>query len=451
MDNSKENKNISAREVAEEERKKKEQKEREKKLEQERIRNQAEAIACSYVRIAGTYYKKCQNPEGEDVLERVRASDIMMDFSRKLGEAILAATTKCINRVLFPEHINYKEYIYTPSGDTYYNDYRPLKYKPEEGDWPHIEELIQHIFEEQYELGLDYLQLMYMNPLQRLPILVLVSKENQTGKSTFCNFVAAMFGDNSIAITKDTLDNRFNSSWVRKIFAFCEETLISSPDLINKLKNYSTAEKVPSEAKGKDMQPSRIYIKLVLCSNDEIHPTIIDENDERHWVRKVHVINSPNTNKNFLEDCKNEIPAFMHFLQSRTLSTPGDDRLWFSHEETCTDAWKRIVAGSRTTLERGIIDLLLEIMDTKELDELSYSATELHNVVKNSPTISDKDKRNLDRLAIRDMLQGWGLYASKGTIRYEYFSMSFEGKVIPGGSHTGKAYTITRQLLESMV
>lgn len=451
MDNSKENKNISARSVAEEERKKKEQKEREKKLEQERIRNQAEAIACSYVRIAGTYYKKCQNPEGEDVLERVRASDIMMDFSRKLGEAILAATTKCINRVLLPEHINYKEFIYTSSGDTYYNDYRPLKYRPQEGDWSHIKELIQHIFEEQYELGLDYLQLMYMNPLQRLPILVLVSKENQTGKSTFCNFVAAMFGDNSIAITKDTLDNRFNSSWVRKIFAFCEETLISSPDLINKLKNYSTAEKVPSEAKGKDMQPSRIYIKLVLCSNDEIHPTIIDENDERHWVRKVHVINSSKTNKNFLEDCKNEIPAFMHFLQSRTLSTPGDDRLWFSHEETCTDAWKRIVAGSRTTLERGIIDLLLEIMDAKELNELSYSATELHNVVKNSPTISDKDKRNLDRLAIRDMLQGWGLCASKGTIRYEYFSMSFEGKVIPGGSHTGKAYTITRQLLESMV
>lgn len=451
MEDSKEIKNISARSIAEEERKKKEQKEREKKLEQERLHDQAKAIACSYVRIAGIYYKKCQNPEDENVLECVRASDILMDFGRKLGQAILSATTKCINRVLLPEHINYEEYIHTHSGDTYYNDYRPLKYRPQEGDWPHIEKLILHIFEEQYELGLDYLQLMYLNPRQRLPILVLVSKENQTGKSTFCNFVAAMFGENSIAITKDTLDSRFNSTWVKKIFAFCEETLISSPEQINKLKNYSTAEKVPSEKKGYDMQPSRIYIKLVLCSNDEIHPTIIDENDERHWVRKVSVIKSSNTNKNFLEDCKNEIPAFLHFLQNRTISTPGDDRLWFSHEETCTDAWKRIVAGSRSTLERGVIDLLLEIMDVKELNELSYSATELHNVVKNSPTISEKNKRNLDRLTIRDMLQGWGLFASKETIRYEFFSMSFDGKVIPGGSHTGKAYTITRQLLESMI
>ena len=37
-----------------------------------------------------------------------------------------------------------------------------------------------HIFGEQYELGMDNLQLLYLCPDQKLPILLLVSEERQT-------------------------------------------------------------------------------------------------------------------------------------------------------------------------------------------------------------------------------------------------------------------------------
>lgn len=56
-----------------------------------------------------------------------------------------------------------------------------------------IEKLMHHIFEEQYELGLDYMQLLYMQPTQKLPILLLVSEERNTGKTTFPNFLKSIF------------------------------------------------------------------------------------------------------------------------------------------------------------------------------------------------------------------------------------------------------------------
>ena len=36
------------------------------------------------------------------------------------------------------------------------------------GDFPNIKKLLFHIFGEQYELGMDYLQLLYLRPVQKL-------------------------------------------------------------------------------------------------------------------------------------------------------------------------------------------------------------------------------------------------------------------------------------------
>lgn len=57
-------------------------------------------------------------------------------------------------------------------------------------------DFMRHIFGEQLSVGLDYLQLLYTKPLQRLPILLFVSKERNTGKTTFLNLLKAIFGAN---------------------------------------------------------------------------------------------------------------------------------------------------------------------------------------------------------------------------------------------------------------
>ncbi len=438
----------SIAEIADEEKKKKEQEAREKEAERRRIAKQAEAIACKFVRISGTWYKKCQNVDGEWILERYSAADITVDYGKKLGPAIMAAAAKCINRVNLPEHIRFKEYIESASGDLYFNTYRPLKYQPVSGEWIHIEALVRHIFGEQYDLGLDFLQLLYISPKIRLPILVLVSAENGTGKSTFCNFLREVFGDNAKAITRDTLDSRFNSSWATKLVAYVEETFVESRALIEKIKNYATAEVVPTERKGYDMANEKAFIKLIMCSNDELHPTIIDKQDTRHWVRKVPVITN-NLGKDFLEECKKEIPAFLHYLLNRELVTAGTkrDRLWFWHHEIVTDAWRCIVAASQEKIERELVLLLKEIMTAMNVEEVMYSATELNCLIQNVPTISDYEKRRCDRLKVRDILRRWGLQATKDNKRHDLYSMDYDGAVRLVGSRSSNVYVISKELL----
>ena len=68
--------------------------------------------------------------------------------------------------------------------------------------------LIHYIFGEQYELGMDYMQLLYAKPTQKLPILLLVSEERNTGKTTFLNFLKAMFEDNVRLKPKERTDKK---------------------------------------------------------------------------------------------------------------------------------------------------------------------------------------------------------------------------------------------------
>lgn len=83
-----------------------------------------------------------------------------------------------------------------------------------------------HIFGKQYNLGLDYLQLLFLQPLQKLPILLLVSEERNTGKSTFLNFLKAVFGDN-VTFTNEDFRSQFNSDWTGKLLIVVDEVLLN--------------------------------------------------------------------------------------------------------------------------------------------------------------------------------------------------------------------------------
>ena len=74
-----------------------------------------------------------------------------------------------------------------------------------EGIFSSICSLVEHIFGEQYELGMDYLQLLYLRPLQRLLVLLLVSDERNTGKTTFLNLLKSIFGGNVTFNTNEDL------------------------------------------------------------------------------------------------------------------------------------------------------------------------------------------------------------------------------------------------------
>ena len=104
---------------------------------------------------------------------------------------------------------------------------------PKEGEFNHIQSLIEHIFGEQYKLGMDYLQLLYLKPTQKLPILLLVSEERNTGKSTFLNFLKALFQENVTFNTNEDFRSQFNADWAGKLMIVVDEVLLNRRKIAN--------------------------------------------------------------------------------------------------------------------------------------------------------------------------------------------------------------------------
>lgn len=430
----------------------KERKEREEKERKERIKKIGMEKSNDYLRVANKWYKRCISPEGESVLERVTVDSLVQDFGKEVAGIITTVSPKYINEVTYPEHLNYKEDIETPSGDHYYNTYRPLAFQPMEGgDFPHIRRLISHIFGVQEELGYDYVTLLYKKPMQKLPVILLVSSENNTGKSTWCNFLAMLFGDNHVEMTTDTIRSKFAAPWLNKLLVTCEETILDKREDYEKIKNLVTALKTPSESKGKDWVSKRVFVKFIFCSNNETNPVLIDKNDTRYWVIKVPQLTNRNPNEDFLGECRKEIPFFLSHLLHRELSTKGTDRLWFTPEETRTPAWDKIVAGNTPALDKEIALILLDIVHTKHLDKVCYDAKMLHKLVEDLE-IPKNLRVSCSRSAIMEILKKWGLQARKINGRYPYYIIDKNGTVTLVDVHRqGRYYTIPRSLLETIV
>ena len=144
-----------------------------------------------FIRVGTTLYKLVNQPRlnGGYVKKRIvwNNETLRQDY----GKHYLATVPKYDGFCTVPDHVNYR-----PIVEKFLNLYESIDHKPMEGDFPSIRSLVEHIFGEQYELGMDYLQMLYLRPIQKLPILLLVSEERNTGKSTFLNFLKALFQNN---------------------------------------------------------------------------------------------------------------------------------------------------------------------------------------------------------------------------------------------------------------
>ena len=411
--------------------------------------NLVNSVSQKYVRIGTQYYRKYINENGESTLAEWNASTIREDYGKVVGTAILSSIKRYVAECLVPEHINYSRDIQvnpdTPE-EVLYNKYEPLNHHPVAGDWQHIEQLIRHVFGEQYELALDYIQLLYLKPKQSLPIIVLVSAENGTGKSTFCQVLQRLFGANAVELSNEILENRFNSFYVDKLLVYVEETMIDKAKNFDKLKSISTGELTAMEAKRKDAKCTPTYCKFILCSNDENRPFYIPQQDTRCWVRKVPVLPDGAGGKDFKILCYNEIPAFLHYLQHRQLSTKCEDRLWFNRHLLITEAWRKIVRGCLPLLDKSVVELLTEIMDTTGDVELRYTATDLCKMLQASGV------KGCDHTSILNMMRERWQLKPETSRRYKYYMRDFSlngGYYMLGGN--GSPYVITREIISKIL
>ena len=389
-----------------------------------------------FVRVGTTLYKIVNQPRlnGGYVKKRIvwNNETLRQDY----GKDYLANVPKYDGFCTVPDHVNYRQVI-----DNFLNLYESIGHQPKEGDFSHIQALLHHIFGEQYELGVDYLQLLYMHPIQKLPILLLVSEERNTGKSTFLNFLKAMFRNNVTFNTNEDFRSQFNSDWAGKLIIVVDEVLLNRREDSERLKNLSTTLSYKVEAKGKDRDEIAFFAKFVLCSNNERLPVIIDPGETRYWVRKIHHLENDDTH--FLQKLIEEIPAFLYFLQHRTLTTQNVSRMWFSPKQTETAALLKIIRCNKSKYEVEAAELIKEIMECMEIDSFSFCLNDLLILLNLSQVRIDKHW--LRKIVTED----WKLTPAPNGLTYTtyLFACNKERRFEPI-RRVGRYYTITRKQLD---
>jgi hypothetical protein len=391
-----------------------------------------------YMRVGTTLYKVVNQPCASGGYEKRRVIWNNSTLRQDYGKNYLATVPKYDGFCTVPDHLNYRKEI-----DGFLNLYEPIEHTPQIGDFPNIRSLVLHIFGEQYNLGLDYLQLLFLQPLQKLPILLLVSEERNTGKSTFLNFLKAVFGDNVTFNTNEDFRSQFNSDWAGKLLIVVDEVLLNRREDSERLKNLSTTFNYKVEAKGKDRTEIAFFAKFVLCSNNEYLPVIIDAGETRYWVRKINPLQNDDTN--FLQKLKEEIPAFLFFLTQRELSTEKESRMWFNPKLTHTTALQKIIRSNRNRLEIEMAELFLDIMSNMNVESVSFCLNDLMTLLIYSQVKAEKHQ-------VRKVVQEvWKLTSAPNSLSYTAYEIAptrdchYETK-----RKIGRFYTITKEQLTAI-
>jgi hypothetical protein len=386
-----------------------------------------------YIRVGTSYFKKVKAPtlsgDFNEILVPWNIDTIKQDF----GKTYVADIPKYDGFTCIPNHINFKQVC---SG--FYNKYSPLSSKPKKESIEVSTLFVKHIFGNQYELGLDYLQLLYQKPVHILPILCLVSKERSTGKSTFLKWLKAIFENNLTYLTNDSFGSQFNSDWANKLLICIDEVLFNKEELTERIKYLSTTNHNKMEAKGKDKIEVEFFGKFILCSNNEDNFIKIDAAEERFWVRKISKFETEDTD--LLDKLVKEIPAFLFFLNNRELSSPRITRMWFTPTQIRTRALQNLIRHNRSRVEKELASILFMVMEKYDLDEVEFCPQDAMFAV-------NQTRVKTDLTQIRHLLKKeWKLTPKSNSLTYEKFAIWNRGE-ITRETDTGRFYTVKKQFL----
>lgn len=399
-----------------------------------------EEHADRYIRVRTDYYKIVYKPMTDGTrqqqLIRWKYGTIRKDHGREAAEDV-----PCYDDfIVFPDNVNPQQVV----DGKFWNLYHLMKHKPAPGDFPNIDRLMEHIFGDQKAFGYDYLQLLYTEPRQKLPILLLVSRERNTGKSTFMHFLRLWFGDNVTFNTNEDFGSQFNADWAGMLLICVDEALLCKREYSERIKNLSTSPYYKIEAKGKDKVQQEFFAKFIFCSNNVDKPLIIDPGETRYWVREVPRLESDDIN--LLPKLEKEIPHLMYHLENeRSLSVPKSSRMYFNPHDLMTPALQRIMMNSRSQMEAALYELCLDLMDSVGIDSFSFVCGDLKLM------LNDKGIK-ADAPSIRRVLKElWHLqpHASASASDQYSYGVAIAGNYICSLGK-GRFYTITREMLHKL-
>ena len=389
-----------------------------------------------YIRIGTSLYKIVQRPliSGDYVEEKILWSyeTLRQDY----GKNNLPEIEKYDGFCIIPDHVNYRQVH-----GTYLNQYELINHVPCSGEFPRIRSFLEHIFGEQIELGLDYLQILYTRPTQMLPILLLVSNERNTGKTTFLRFLKMIFGKNATFNTNEDFRSQFNADWAHKLLVLVDELLLNKMEDTEKIKNLSTAGDYKIEAKGKDRREIEFFAKFVLCSNNEKNPIIIPKEEVRFWVRKINPVEKDNIN--LRSQMAEEIPHFLYFLLNRELFAKNVSRMWFSPTLLETSALLKIKKYNTNKIEIEMATYCSDIMERLGQDKILCCPKDFIDELRNNGLRADITQ-------IRSILKdSWGIYSEKNG-EYTFYHIGVEGELFPVKKR-GRYFEISRLVVDKIL
>jgi hypothetical protein len=389
-----------------------------------------------YIRIGTSLYKIVQRPliSGDYVEEKILWSyeTLRQDY----GKNNLPEIEKYDGFCIIPDHVNYQQIL-----GTYLNQYEPISHTPKNGEFPNIKNFLTHIFGEQIELGLDYLQILYTRPTQMLPILLLVSNERNTGKTTFLRFLKMIFGKNATFNTNEDFRSQFNADWAHRLLVLVDELLLNKMEDTEKIKNLSTAGDYKIEAKGKDRREIEFFAKFVLCSNNEKNPIIIPKEEVRFWVLKINPVEKDNIY--LREQMAKEIPCFLYFLLNRKFSTQNVSRMWFSPTMLETPALQKIKKYNTNKIEIEMAAYCSDVMERLGQDKILCCPADFLDVIRNAGLKTDITQ-------VRSILKdSWGFRSEKNS-DYTFYHIGTDGELFPM-KRKGRYFEILRGNIDKIL
>lgn len=365
----------------------------------------------AYKRIGTSWYKEVKKPTiGKDKNGEVILTEVLVPWSRQnitddYGVSVLERLHKYDGFVNLPSHEDYRRVV-----KNFYNLYRPLTYQPSEEDlqahsFPHIYSTLEHIFgkdnhgrglkpkmegydeSSQFEIGCDYIQLLYQNPTQNLPILCLTSSTRKTGKTSFLDLMQVMFSENAVIVGNEQITSNFNTLVAgRLVVGIDESSLADNKKFTEQLKMWSTSKTQSVEGKGKDAYQIANFTKYVLCSNSERRFIYASDEEVRFWVRRVPPFPDGVRIGNIIPFFEREMPAFMAWLNQRKMYYAPDDptkidRMYFPPELIHTKALDELLEAQRPRPEKKMREWLKQWFIDFGKKELLCTADKLQEAI----------------------------------------------------------------------
>ncbi|RDB05613.1 DUF5906 domain-containing protein [Runella aurantiaca] len=397
----------------------------------------------NFVRVGDDYYEAYHKPDKEERMELVfdkrKKSTITDDYGKDATQFIKRYKGFC----LVPSHHNYRREI-----NQCYNTYYPLTHQPQAGSIENSLSLLRHIFGERIEFAVDYMQLLYQRPAQLLPILLLQSKERETGKSTFGQWLRDIFETNSVKLGNADLQGDFNSSFMEKLLIVVDETSLERKTTSEAIKRMSTeVGKVIVKKKSVAEYETDWIGKFVFCTNNVGTSLYIGKGETRYAVFTVPPFPKEKKDPDMLAKLREEIPAFLHHLQGRTLHYPKIGRMYFDFEVYKTDELDEAIEANIPIVEREIRTYIQDCFDTwPYLKELFFTPKDLVDELK-------ENSKFIDHVSVvRTLKNDLEYLPSKESVRYQFYSIRVFSQISDGyapSSRVGKCYCVNRHFFET--